>query len=119
VATADAVGAIWRDLRRCQVFPVNPLTGLLGFVGARDRLGPESGLRRLITRHLQEDEFDDLLVPLIDGGVANNTPISHAAELGARRIYVVPTGHACALQEPPGGALAWRCMPSACSPTGG
>ena len=30
----------------------------------------------------------------------------HAVELGARRIYVLPTGHACALDEPPRGALA-------------
>ena len=28
---------------------------------------------------------------LIDGGVANNTPISHAVELGAERIYVLST----------------------------
>jgi NTE family protein len=28
---------------------------------------------------------------LIDGGVANNTPISHAAALGAERVYVLPT----------------------------
>ena len=28
---------------------------------------------------------------LIDGGVSNNTPISHAVELGATRVYVLPT----------------------------
>lgn len=42
---------------------------------------------------------------LIDGSVANNTPVSHAVDLGAREIYVLPTGHACALQRPPGSAL--------------
>jgi NTE family protein len=41
----------------------------------------------------------------MDGGVANNTPISHAAALGASEIYVLPTGHACALQEAPTSAL--------------
>jgi NTE family protein len=29
---------------------------------------------------------------LIDGGVANHTPISHAVELGATTVYVLPTG---------------------------
>ena len=33
--------------------------------------------------------FGDQL--LIDGGVVNNTPISHAVELGAERVYVLPT----------------------------
>jgi NTE family protein len=42
---------------------------------------------------------------LMDGGVANNTPISHAVELGARRIYVLPTGQSCELDKPPRGAL--------------
>jgi NTE family protein len=150
VRTADALAQVWRDLRRGQVFPLNPLTGLLGFLGARDHLVPDSGLRRLIARHVQCDQLEELAVPLhvvavdavtgeelrlscgplldavlasaaipavlppvpwkgrtlMDGGVANNTPISHAVELGAQRIYVLPTGYACALEEPPGGALA-------------
>ena len=41
----------------------------------------------------------------MDGGVANNTPISHAVALGAERIYVLAAGHACALEKPPGTAL--------------
>ena len=149
VATADALGRIWIDLRRGQAFPVNPLTGLLGFLGARDHLVPQGGLRRLITEHIERTALEAMPIPmhvvavdvvtgeelrlsrgsavdavlasaaipgvlppvrwddrvLMDGGVANNTPISHAVELGARRIYVLPTGHACALDEPPAGAL--------------
>src|SRR5450759_4784500 len=44
VETADALGEIWRGLRRGQVFPLNPLIGLLGFLGTRDHLVPASGL---------------------------------------------------------------------------
>ena len=150
VATADALAAVWHDLRRGQAFPLNPITGLLGFLGARDHLVPESGLRRLIARHIEPVKLEDLPIPLhvvavdvvsgeelrlsrgpvldavlasaaipavlppvewedrtlMDGGVANNTPLSHAVELGAEHIYVLPTGHACALAEPPRGALA-------------
>jgi NTE family protein len=43
---------------------------------------------------------------LFDGGVANNTPISHAVALGADRVVVLPAGVACALAEPPRGAVA-------------
>jgi len=42
---------------------------------------------------------------LVDGGVSNNTPISHAIELGVETVYVLPTGSACDLPEPPRGAL--------------
>ncbi|RZF24938.1 patatin-like phospholipase family protein [Paraburkholderia sp. UYCP14C] len=45
-------------------------------------------------------------VDLIDGGVANNTPISVAVTLGATRIIVLPAGFACALHAPPRTAIA-------------
>jgi NTE family protein len=150
VATADELAGVWRSLRRGDVFPLNPLTGLLGFLGTRDHLVPESGLKRLIERHTELELLERTAIPLhvvavdvitgeelrlsrgplldavlgsaaipgvlapvewgdltlMDGGVANNTPISHAVELGAQRIYVLPTGHACALEESPRGALA-------------
>jgi NTE family protein len=149
-ATADALGDIWRSLRRGQVFPLNPITGLFGFLGARDHLVPASGLERLLERHVERDSLEAMPIPLhvvavdvtsgeevrlsegpvteavlasaaipavlppvtwgdrtlVDGGVANNTPISHAIDLGAERIYVLPAGHACALEEAPSGALA-------------
>jgi NTE family protein len=150
VETAEALAAIWQqEVRRGQVFPLNPLTGLLGFLGARPHLVPDSGLRRLVEDHVETERLEQLPVPLhvvavdvitgeeallsagplveavmassairavmppvpwesrklMDGGVANNTPISHAIALGAREIYVLPTGHACALERAPGTAL--------------
>jgi NTE family protein len=149
IATAEELGEIWRELRRGQIFPLNPVVGLLGFLGTRDHLVGECGLRRLIARHIEHELLEELPVALhvvtvdvvtgeevllsrgpladaiaasaaipavlppvawgermlMDGGVANNTPISHAVALGARRIYVLPTGHACALSQPPRGAL--------------
>jgi NTE family protein len=43
---------------------------------------------------------------LVDGGVANNTPISHAIELGAWEVYVLPTDYSCPLTRARHGALA-------------
>ena len=45
-------------------------------------------------------------VPYIDGGVVNNTPITHAADLGATTIWVLPAGTACGLAKAPTSALA-------------
>jgi NTE family protein len=44
--------------------------------------------------------------PMMDGGIASNTPISAAYALGARRVIVLPTGLPCALKSPPRGAIA-------------
>lgn len=44
---------------------------------------------------------------LMDGAIANNTPISTALKLGAERVVVLPTGLSCALAEPPSGAVAF------------
>jgi NTE family protein len=45
---------------------------------------------------------------LADGGIADNTPVSHAVALGARRIYVLPTQNPGdrGLPRPPRAALA-------------
>jgi NTE family protein len=43
---------------------------------------------------------------LMDGGVANHTPISTAVALGATRIVVLPTGFPCAIERPPRGPIA-------------
>ncbi len=45
---------------------------------------------------------------LADGGIAGNTPISHAVALGARRIYVLPTQNPGdrGLPRPPRAAVA-------------
>ena len=42
---------------------------------------------------------------LIDGAIANNTPVTTAVALGAERVVVLPTGWSCALTEPPASAL--------------
>jgi NTE family protein len=43
---------------------------------------------------------------LIDGGIADNAAVSQAVTLGADIVYVLPTGYACALKEPPATPLA-------------
>jgi NTE family protein len=150
VQTTDDLGAVWRGLRREDVFPLSPLAGLGGFLGYRDHLVPDSALRTLVGRHVERERLEDMPLPLylvaidvitgeelrlsagpavdavmasaaipavlppvfwqgrnlVDGAMANDTPISHAADLGAREIYALPTGHACALEGSPRGALA-------------
>lgn len=44
--------------------------------------------------------------PFIDGGVVNNTPISHAIDLGATEVWVLPAGTSCGLDAAPTSPLA-------------
>lgn len=148
-APLDELAELWRSLRRGQVFPADPLRGLLGFAGRSDHLVSDRGLRRLLRDHLRFERLEDAPVPFhvlatdvlsglgvllsdgpaveailasaaipgvlppvpidgrsyMDGGVVNNTPISHAVELGAETVWVLATGYSCALQQPPRGAL--------------
>jgi NTE family protein len=43
---------------------------------------------------------------LADGAVSSNTPVRIAVEKGARRLIILPTGHACGNEAPPVGAVA-------------
>lgn len=149
-AGIEELADVWRSLSRRDVFPTRPLIGLLGFLGQLPNLVPATGLRRLLTRHLQFSRLEEAPIPLhvvatdvmsghdvllssgaaadaiaasaaipavlppvkingrelMDGGVVNNTPISHAVAMGADRIYVLPTGYACDLNGAPKGVMA-------------
>jgi len=63
-ATADALGEIWRGLRRGAVFPTNPVTKFVGFIGRSDHLVPAGNLRRILARHVQVQRLEDMRVPL-------------------------------------------------------
>ncbi|OAF17130.1 patatin-like phospholipase family protein [Bradyrhizobium neotropicale] len=141
--------ALWRGLKRRDVFPVTWRT-LLGFVWRRDFLIPHDGIRRLIEDHLPYRNLQEARLPihivttdfisgesvvlsegsaveailastaipgaftpvhyrnhfLADGAISSNTPIRVAVQKGARRLIVLPTGHACAIENPPVGAVA-------------
>ena len=149
IAGIRALEAIWRGLRRNDVFPVTWRT-LLGFIRRRDFLVTSEALRRLIETHLPYRNLEDAKIPiyviatdilsgetvvlskgsvadavlasaaipaafapvpfenlyLADGAICSNTPVKAAARLGAKRLIILPTGYACALQAPPVGAVA-------------
>ena len=151
--TLDGVArleAIWRGMRRVDVFPTHPIGSLIGLFSRRGYLVDSSGLARLLERHLPYRRLEDARLPVhiiatdmlegieirlssgpavqallasaaipgvfpavqmagrhvVDGGVANHTPISAAVELGATRLVVLPTGYSCALESPPRRAIA-------------
>jgi NTE family protein len=55
---------IWRGIRRQDIFPMRPLTGLAGFSGRRDHLFPADALRGLLRRHLAYELIEDAKIDL-------------------------------------------------------
>src|SRR5882757_5907093 len=137
----ERLAAIWRDLKRHDVFPVTWRT-LLGFMWRRDFLIPHDGIRKLIDDHIPFRNLEEARIPLhivttdiitgdsvvlsegstaeaivastaipgaftpvhyrdrflADGAISSNTPVRVAVSYGAKRLIVLPTGHACANQ---------------------
>src|SRR5688572_7088333 len=62
--TACELAEIWRAIGRGDVFPLNPVTGFLGFFGARDHLVPDSGLRGLLEDHLEFERLQEAPIEL-------------------------------------------------------
>ena len=82
-------------------------TDLLG--GALVRLSSGSAIDAVLASCAIPGAFPPVRIGeqhLVDGAVASNTPIRVALELGARRLIVLPSGYACALEAPPRGAIA-------------
>ena len=149
-SSIEDLATIWRNLRRSDVFPMEPLRQVLALSGRRPSLCSSRPLRRLVQSNLSVADLEEAIVPvhvittdvlsgeevvlstgdaasaviasaaipavfrpvsregrlLMDGGVADNTAISHAVRLGADRIVVVPAGVACALERPPSSPVA-------------
>ena len=64
LADLDALAEIWISLRSRDVFPLRPLTGLLGFLGRRSSLVSADGLRSLVARHVRFERVEDAPIPL-------------------------------------------------------
>jgi NTE family protein len=116
---------IWRGLRRSDVFPLTWRTITLEDVKlpvhivATDILsggtvviseGPAAQpiiASAAVPAAFEPVHFNDLY--LADGAISSSTPVTVAVARGARRLIVLPTGYACALEKPPAGAVA-KCV---------
>ena len=97
----------FRDLEKA-VVPLHVVaTDLLG--GGTVRLSSGPAIEAVLASCAIPAAFPPVRIGdryLIDGAVASNTPIGVAVELGAKRVVVLPTGFACALDSPPRGIIA-------------
>jgi NTE family protein len=60
----DSLVDQWVSLRRTDVFPIRPVTGLLGLLGVRDHVVPNTALRRLLERSLGPVDLSGTVIPV-------------------------------------------------------
>ena len=63
-STIDGLARIWRNLKRSDVFPFDPLRQLLALAGRKPSLCSSRPLRRLVQTHLRITDLDDAIVPV-------------------------------------------------------
>ena len=61
---ADDLAALWRSLRRQDLFPTRPLLGLRAFLGRASHYVPDAGLRRLLEQNVSFTNLEDAPIPL-------------------------------------------------------
>ncbi len=55
--------AVWRGMRRANVFPTNPIASLIGLFSQRGYMVGSHGLARLLERHLPYQRLEQALIP--------------------------------------------------------
>jgi NTE family protein len=146
---AHTLAAVWRQVRRRDLFPIQPATALAALTGRTGHLVSSQSMRHLLEDHLPYADLADAACPvrvvatdvragtecvlargpavqavlastavpgvlppvmwqgreLMDGSVANHTPVSVALRERPTTIYVLHAGYACALPAAPRSAL--------------
>lgn len=62
--TPEGLGAIWRDLERDDLFPTRLVRGFRAFIGRAPSFFSDTGLRRVLTRHLPFERLEDAALPI-------------------------------------------------------
>ena len=63
-ASIGELERIWLGLSRSDVFPMGPLSSLLGLMGKREHVISPSGVEALIRTHITYDRLEDSTIPL-------------------------------------------------------
>lgn len=64
IATAVELADVWTTTTRSDLFPLSPISALLGLAGVRDHMVSDHGVRRLAEEHLGTRRLEDTAIPL-------------------------------------------------------